>query len=99
MSELHLTVGDLIKFNDTNFDEIDYIKAFQEKLIAGNYSEAYDFIKSKGVDICKSSIFNELQERLYNLQKYNEMVREPITFYGGDQPTNITKKVLWIHKN
>lgn len=100
-SEKFLTVnsiGDLAKFNDVNFDETDYIKEFQKLIKLGKYTEAHDYIKSKQVSIIEAQILNDFEKRLYNVQTFNEAIREPITAYG-DKPTKITKNMIWAGNN
>lgn len=95
--QFSLKIGNLLKFNDVNFDDTDYIKEFQTLIQSGKYQEAHDYIKSKNISIIEAQIINDFEKRLYNVQKYNEENKEQITAYGGDEPQAVTKTMIWVH--
>ena len=95
--KISLKVGNLLRFSDINFEDTDYIKEFQILIQSGKYKEAHDYIKSKNISIIEAQIINDFEKRLYNVQKYNEENKEQITAYGGDEPQDITKTMIWVH--
>lgn len=90
-------IDDLIFYQDINLSKSAIISQYQTLLNEGHYSQASQLLKNSGAFYYGADLFNLLENRIFNLQKYvKEKTKVNPHIFSSDKPANYTTGTMWI---
>lgn len=90
------SVDPLIFFQDVNLEKLDTMKAYNDLITQGKYSEANEYISNQEICGYFADYLNAIENRIYNLQEHILTIEPKQPFVSSDSEPIADDEIIWI---